>query len=86
MQPRMLTCLDEDMTPLKVNVRVGQAVDTVGQTGKPKAITAFQTHQTPVLIQYSERAELAEDELEPMTSTLEGFVLVKKKEEDKSKS
>lgn len=82
MHPRMLVCLDEDMTPVKVNVRVGTAVDTVGQTGKPKAITAFQTHTTPVLIQYSERAEMASDDYEPMTSTLEGFVLVKKKEEE----
>jgi 26S proteasome regulatory subunit N1 len=37
---------------MKVSVRVGQAVDVVGQAGKPKKITGFQTHETPVLIQY----------------------------------
>ncbi len=39
-----------------------QAVDVVGQAGKPKAITGFQTHTTPVLLAYGERAELATDE------------------------
>jgi len=34
----------------------------VGQAGKPKAITGFQTHTTPVLLAYGERAELATDE------------------------
>ena len=39
MQPRMLVTLDEEMRPLPVSVRVGQAVDVVGQAGKPKTIT-----------------------------------------------
>lgn len=39
-----------------------QAVDVVGQAGKPKTITGFQTHTTPVLLAYGERAELATDE------------------------
>ena len=34
----------------------------VGQAGKPKTITGFQTHTTPVLLAYGERAELATDE------------------------
>ncbi len=42
-----------------MNVRVGQAVDVVGQAGKPKKITGFQTHEAPVLISHGERAELA---------------------------
>ena len=28
--------------------RVGQAVDVVAQAGRPKTITGFQTHNTPV--------------------------------------
>lgn len=36
-----------------------QAVDVVGQAGKPNTITGFQTHATPVLLAYGERAELA---------------------------
>ena len=34
----------------------------VGQAGKPKTITGFQTHTTPVLLAYGERAELATEE------------------------
>lgn len=34
----------------------------MGQAGKPKTITGFQTHTTPVLLAYGERAELATDE------------------------
>ena len=39
-----------------------QAVDVVGQAGKPKSITGFQTHTTPVLLAHGERAELATEE------------------------
>ena len=39
MQPRMLVTFDEELRPLPVSVRVGQAVDVVGQAGKPKTIT-----------------------------------------------
>ena len=39
MQPRMLVTFDTDLKPLPVSVRVGQAVDVVGQAGKPKTIT-----------------------------------------------
>ena len=49
-QPRLLVCLDEECRPLQVSVRVGQAVDVVGQAGKPKTITGFQTRTTPVLL------------------------------------
>ena len=55
----MLVTLDTDLKPLSVTVRVGKAVDVVGQAGKPKTITGFQTHSTPVLLGYGERAELA---------------------------
>lgn len=77
-RPRMLTTLDENLNPLPVSVRVGQAVDTVGQAGSPKTITGFQTHTTPVLLGYNERAELATDEYIPVSSVLEGFVILKK--------
>ncbi|KAG7237201.1 hypothetical protein INR49_032699 [Caranx melampygus] len=67
MQPRMLVTFDEELRPLPVSVRVGQAVDVVGQAGKPKAITGFQTHTTPVLLAHGERAELATEEYLPVT-------------------
>jgi len=78
MQPRMLVTFDEELKPLPVSVRVGQAVDVVGQAGKPKTITGFQTHTTPVLLACGERAELATEEYVPLTSVLEGFVILRK--------
>lgn len=77
-QPRMLITFNEELQPLPVPVRVGQAVDIVGQAGKPKTITGFQTHTTPVLLALGERAELATEEYLPLTPILEGFVLLRK--------
>lgn len=77
-QPRMLITFDEELNPLPVPVRVGQAVDVVGQAGKPKTITGFQTHTTPVLLSLGERAELATEEYLPLTPVLEGFVILRK--------
>jgi 26S proteasome regulatory subunit N1 len=62
MQPRMLMLVDEELKSVEISVRVGQAVDTVGQAGKPKTITGFQTHTSPVLIANGERCELATDD------------------------
>ncbi|KAK2579619.1 hypothetical protein KPH14_011549 [Odynerus spinipes] len=78
MQPRMLVTFDEVLNPLSVPVRVGLAVDVVGQAGKPKTITGFQTHTTPVLLAYGERAELATEEYIPLTPIMEGFVILRK--------
>jgi 26S proteasome regulatory subunit N1 len=74
--PRMLICLDQDLNPLQTSVRVGQAVDTVGQAGKPKTISGFQTHTTPVLLGVGDRAELASDKYLSTSSILEGFVIL----------
>jgi len=81
MQPRMLVTLDTDLKPLPVHVRVGQAVDVVGQAGKPKSITGFQTHTTPVLLAHGERAELATEEYLTLTPVIEGFVICEKNKE-----
>lgn len=77
-QPRMLVTFDKDLHPLAVPVRVGLAVDVVGQAGKPKTITGFQTHTTPVLLSHGERAELATEEYIPLTPIMEGFVILEK--------
>ena len=58
-QPRMLLTVDKNLKPLSAPIRVGQAVDVVGQSGSPKTITGFQTHSTPVLLAAGDRAELA---------------------------
>lgn len=78
MHPRFLVTLDENLKPLKVNVRVGQAVDVVGQAGRPKTITGWQTQSTPVLLGYGDRAELEDEEYISLSSTLEGLVILKK--------
>jgi 26S proteasome regulatory subunit N1 len=57
---------------------VGQAVDTVGAAGRPKTITGFQTHNTPVLLGHSERCELATDEYLAETPIMENFVILRK--------
>jgi 26S proteasome regulatory subunit N1 len=77
MNPRMLITVNEDLSWRPVTVRVGQAVETVGQAGKPKTITGFQTHSTPVLLGTKERAELGTEEVLSVASVLEGIVLLK---------
>ncbi|XP_057509334.1 26S proteasome non-ATPase regulatory subunit 2 homolog A-like [Actinidia eriantha] len=81
MQPRMLLTVDENLKPLSVPVRVGQAVDVVGQAGRPKTITGFQTHSTPVLLAAGDRAELATEKYVPLSPILEGFVILKENPE-----
>jgi len=77
MYPRMLITVSEDMSWRPVTVRVGQAVETVGQSGKRKTITGFQTHTTPVLLGTKERAELGTEEVLSVSSVLEGLVILK---------
>ncbi|CAA0816209.1 26S proteasome non-ATPase regulatory subunit 2 homolog A [Striga hermonthica] len=86
MQPRMLMTVDENLKPLSVPVRVGQAVDVVGQAGRPKTITGFQTHSTPVLLAAGDRAELATEKYIPLSPILEGFVILKENPEYKEES
>ncbi|TAQ85936.1 hypothetical protein B7494_g5747 [Chlorociboria aeruginascens] len=81
MHPRFLVTLDEDLKPLTVNVRVGQAVDVVGQAGRPKTITGWQTQSTPVLLAYGERAELEDEQYISLSSNLEGLVILRKNPE-----
>ncbi|KAF9457552.1 armadillo-type protein [Collybia nuda] len=78
MYPRFLITLDEDLNNIPVTVRVGQAVDVVGQAGKPRTISGFQTHQTPVRLGTTERSELATEEFIPFAHVLEGFVILQK--------
>ncbi|KAK5121469.1 proteasome regulatory particle base subunit [Meristemomyces frigidus] len=78
MHPRFLVTLDEDLKPLQVNVRVGQAVDVVGQAGRPKTITGWQTQNTPVLLGYGERAELEDEEWICLANVMEGICILRK--------
>lgn len=78
MNPRTLCLLSDDLEPVAATVRVGTAVDTVGIAGKPKTITGFQTHSSPVLIGVTERAELGTEEWIPLSPILEGYVILRK--------
>lgn len=69
--------LNDKLEPIKTQVRVGAAVDVVGQAGKPKAITGFQTHDTPVILNYGDKAELATEEYLPESNILENFVILR---------
>lgn len=69
--------MNEQLEPIPVPVRVGLAVDVVAQAGKPKTITGFQTHTSPVLLAHGERAELATEEYTTLTNVLEDFVILK---------
>jgi 26S proteasome regulatory subunit N1 len=83
MTPRMLLTVDENMTPVQMQVRVGTAVDTVAVPGKPKTITGFQTHNTPVLLQETDRAEVATGKYRAIDKNmiLEGVCVVEEKPE-----
>ncbi|KAI0694186.1 armadillo-type protein [Cytidiella melzeri] len=78
MYPRLLMTLNEELESFPVTVRVGQAVDVVGQAGKPRTISGFQTHTTPVRLGQTERAELATEEFIPFSNVLENFVILQK--------
>lgn len=77
MQPRFVSTVDETGKQLQIEVRVGQAVETVGQAGRPKTITGFQTHTTPVLMGVHDRTELADDSYLTLTNVLEGVVVLR---------
>ena len=78
MWPRWILTVDEDLHKLPVAVRVGKAVDVVGQAGKPRTISGFQTHTSPVRLGTLERGELASEEWLSFTHVLEGMVVLRK--------
>jgi len=77
-RPRMLTVLDENLETKKIDIRVGTTVDTVCMVGNPRPITAFQTHETPVVLGVDQRADMVNpDKYILLSPILEGFVIVK---------
>jgi len=78
MRPRWLITLDEDLKEIKVPMRVGAAVDITGMPGRPKKITGFQTRTTPLLLNHSDRAELATEEYLCQATIMEDVVILKK--------
>lgn len=39
--PKMMYTLNEKLENIRMNIRVGQGLDVVGQVGKPRKITGF---------------------------------------------
>lgn len=80
MNPRYMVAVDSDLKPVEASVRVGLAVETVGQAGRGKTITGFQTHTSPVLLGARDRAEIAGSEYQTAcgVTVLEGVVIVEK--------
>jgi 26S proteasome regulatory subunit N1 len=79
--PRLLITLDEDLNIVPVQVRVGSAVDVVGQAGRPRTIAGFQQLETPAVVAVGQRAELADETYEALSPILEGLVIVRKRHE-----
>jgi 26S proteasome regulatory subunit N1 len=71
-------CFTIKLIQLRVPTFCYQAIDVVGQAGKPRTISGFQTHQSPVRLGTTERAELATEEFIPFSHVLEGFVILQK--------
>jgi 26S proteasome regulatory subunit N1 len=58
MKPKLVMTVDEKLHPKDIQLMIGQAVDIVGQTGNPRAISGFQIHSSPAVINTGERCEL----------------------------
>ncbi|KAF6161143.1 hypothetical protein GIB67_007784 [Kingdonia uniflora] len=83
MQPRMLITVDENLNPLPVSVRVGNAIDVTAMPGQQSTISGSTTHMTSILLAAGQRAELASEEYISVTPVLEGCVILKRREADK---
>ena len=81
-RPRCVMLLDNkhENATLKVNMRVGQAVDTTGQAGSVRNISGFQPLEAPVLLGPGERAVLVEGEkYKVATHLMDGFVFAEER-------
>ena len=83
MKPKLVMTVDENLKPTPVQLMIGQAVDIVGQTGNPRAISGFQTHTSPAVINSGERCEINEEEYSSYSDVFENIVIVKEKERKK---
>ncbi|ORC90064.1 putative 26S proteasome regulatory non-ATPase subunit [Trypanosoma theileri] len=79
--PRMVLPVDSKLEVVKdgVQVRVGLPVDTVAVAGKPKTITGFQTLSTPVLLNATDKVEMASGKYHAVAAVVEGVFVVEEK-------
>ena len=76
---RLLGFTEEETDTALTKARHENAVDDVIQLeGKPRGITGFQTHTTPVLLGVGDRAELGTEEYLAKSPILEGCVILVK--------
>ncbi|MEN2496485.1 MAG: 26S proteasome non-ATPase regulatory subunit 2 [Marteilia pararefringens] len=73
---------DDKLVKTSVSLRVGNELDTIASAGKPRKVTGFQTHKTPVSVNRDERAELVDEDFASMTPFLEGSVILKTKSDE----
>ena len=59
--PKYCLTLDNELNSIHTSMRIGMGVDVVGQAGKSRKITGFQTIESPLVMNYGERVELVND-------------------------
>ncbi len=82
MKPKMVMALDEHLNMKQIQLVVGQAVDTVGATGNPRAISGYQVNTSPLLINVGERCELLHDEFHSESNIIEDIIIITNKKQN----
>ena len=72
---------DESNAVVGITYHVYHCLTCVMQAGRPKTISGFQTHTTPVLLSVGERAELATQKYIAVNPVLEGIVILQENPE-----
>lgn len=77
---KQVVTLDEEMNYTKTQLRIGEPVNNVGVVGRPRKISSVQTHNSPIILQENEMAEICEDDdVYALTSYIEDVVIVRNK-------
>lgn len=56
--PKHVVTVDDTGAPVRASVRVGTKVDVSGVAGRPKRMSGSQVHETPIILQATEAAEV----------------------------
>ncbi|KAI5190182.1 26S proteasome regulatory subunit N1 [Nematocida sp. AWRm77] len=56
--PKHVVTVNTEGVPVQTNIRVGTRVDVSGVAGRPKRVSGSQVHETPIILQASEAAEV----------------------------
>ncbi|KAJ7804559.1 hypothetical protein B0H14DRAFT_2612169 [Mycena olivaceomarginata] len=69
---RFLITVNGELNNSTIAVHIGQALNVVGQAGKPRTISGFQMHQMPMWLALTKQAEIVTDRATPPASILQG--------------